>query len=133
MSPRNEHRAHAFHTPDLCQKISIVSGRKLGYPGVPHLTGGLATLRVIALVGVLGFDCGTCCEAQNAWDVASGHRRQLLERDARDYYVQDIWTRVTEANEDLVWDTPASVHVMFTWALGTRGLMQGLLSWAVRQ
>lgn len=55
------------------------------------------------------------------------------QRDARAYYIQDIWTRVTAANEDLVWDTPASVHVMFTWALGTRGLMQGLLAWAVRQ
>lgn len=55
------------------------------------------------------------------------------QRDARAYYVQDVWTRVTEANEELVWDTPASVHVMFTWALGTHVLRQGLLAWAVRQ
>lgn len=47
------------------------------------------------------------------------------QRDACAYYVQDVWTRVTEANEELVWDMPASVHVMFTWALGTRVLCKG--------
>lgn len=105
--------------------------KKVGMPGFPASNGWTATLRVIALVGVLGFDCETCCEAQNAWGVVSGHRRQLLAERCHAYYVQDIWTRVTEANEELVWDTPASVHVMFTWALGTRVLMQGLLAWAV--
>lgn len=57
------------------------------------------------------------------------------QRDAHAYYVQDIWTRVTEADEELVWDVPdgASVHVMFTWALDTHVFLQGLLAWAARQ
>lgn len=54
-------------------------------------------------------------------------------RDVHAYYVQNIWMRATEANEELVWDKPedASMRVTFTCPQGG-GKFYQLLA-AIRQ
>lgn len=79
-------------------------------PGFPASHGGTATGRLTWLVGefwVLTAGLAVRCRMLRAWCL--GTAGDCWHRGAHEYYVQNIWMRATEANEELVWDKPPCV------------------------